>query len=132
MNVLKSDQYYLIWSSIYTDTRSRMVIKLTFLSFCPALTIIIIIPYGTNSLYMSVYFLSIFLCLSFSFELKPLIDEIDDHWLTSYVFNDSSLTILKYRWYNEYKKKRISVCMVKKNHWYSSWHTATDFWPLKS
>jgi hypothetical protein len=76
-------------------------------------TIIIIIPYGTNSLYMSVYFLSIFFCLFVSFELKPLIDEIDDHWLTSYVFCDS-LTILKCRGYNEYKKRRMSVCMIKK------------------
>ncbi len=46
------------------------------------LTIPIIIPYGTNSLYMSVYFLSVFFYifrLSFSFELRPLIEEIDDH-----------------------------------------------------
>lgn len=28
-------------------------------------------------------------CLSFLFELKPLIEEIDDHWLTSYVFSRS-------------------------------------------
>jgi hypothetical protein len=100
------------------------------------LTISIVIPYGTNSLYMSVYFLSVVFCifrLSFLFELRPLIEEIDDHWLTLYVFYDSfSTTSLKCRWYIEDKKKKgwVPVCFFKKNHWYSSWHIATDLWPL--
>ncbi len=82
------------------------------------LTILIIIPYGTNSLYMSVYFLSVFFYifrLSFSFELRPLIEEIDDHWLILYVFYNTFLFSPAWNIIGTLKtKKKMSACVIFK------------------